>query len=106
LSQNLKIILVLNRYGTGTDKKIETIDEELKFFIPKKFLLSFQKYSKGWRSCMPVFRIRDVYRGSGVFPHPGSNNNKRRRGKIFVVLPLFCSHKFTKLEIILVLNRN
>jgi hypothetical protein len=33
-----------------------------------------------------------------IFIHPGSNNSNKRGGGKFVVLPIFCSHKYHKID--------
>jgi hypothetical protein len=52
-----------------------------------------------------VLPFLDVFPGSQI-SDPGSNYNKKIRGKFFVVaLPFFVTMNFTKIKIILTLNR-
>ncbi len=66
-----------------------------------------QRRYRLWRMYLwmrPVLRIRDVYPRSWILPIPdlGSKNSNKRDGrKKKFCHTIFCSHKFTKLKIIL-----
>ncbi len=62
-----------------------------------------------WIWYRTVLRIRDVYPGSRIliFTHPGSriqNQQQKRGGEKFDVIPFYVATNFTKLFIILVLK--